>query len=59
MNIKSAQYLENEFKTGTNIAIKAIIDDVEMSVPLEPTNRHYDEILRQVADGTITIADAD
>jgi len=59
MNIKSAQYLENEFKTGTNIAIKAIIDDVEMSVPLEPTNRHYDEILRQVADGTITIAAAD
>jgi len=59
MNIKSAQYLENEFKTGTNISIKAIIDDVEMSVPLEPTNRHYDEILRQVADGTITIADAD
>jgi len=59
MNIKSAQYLENEFKTGTNISIKAIIDDVEMSVPLEPTNRHYDEILRQVADGTITIAAAD
>ena len=59
MNIKSAQYLENEFKTGTNISIKAIIDDVEMSVPLEPTNRHYDEILKQVADGTITIADAD
>ena len=59
MNIKSAQYLENEFKTGTNIAIKAIIDDVEMSVPLEPTNRHYDEILKQVAAGTLTIADAD
>jgi hypothetical protein len=45
MNIKSAQYLENEFKAGTNISIKAVIDDVEMSVPLDPNNRHYAAIL--------------
>ena len=54
MNIKSAQYLENEFKAGTNISIKAIIDDVEMSVPLDPANRHYAEILKQVDAGTLT-----
>jgi len=59
MNIKSAQYLENEFKTGTNIAIKASINDVEMSVPMDPANRHYDEILKQVEAGTLTIAAAD
>jgi hypothetical protein len=59
MNIKSAQYLENEFKAGTNISIKAIIDDVEMSVPLDPANRHYAEILKQVDAGTLTIAAAD
>jgi len=32
---------------------------VTMNVPLAPGNRHYDEIMRQVADGTLTIADAD
>ncbi len=45
MNIKSAQYLENEFKKGTNISIKANIDDVELTVPLDPDNRHYAAIL--------------
>jgi len=39
--------------------IKATIDGVEMFVPLDPANRHYAEILRQVAAGTLTIADAD
>ena len=58
MNIKSAQYLENEFKAGTNISIKAVIDDVEMSVPLDQGNRHYVAILKWVAEGN-TIAEAD
>lgn len=56
MNITSAQYLEIE---GKNSSIKATIDGVEMSVPLDPANRHYAEILRQVEAGTLTIADAD
>ena len=30
-----------------------------LSVPLVPGNRHYDEIMRQVAEGTLTIADAE
>jgi hypothetical protein len=30
-----------------------------MSVPLDPANRHYAEILKQVEAGTLTIADAD
>ena len=30
-----------------------------MSVPMDADNRHYAEILKQVADGTLTIADAD
>jgi len=56
MEITFAQYIANE---NTNIAIKATIDGVEMSVPLEPANRHYAEILRQVEAGTLTIADAE
>ena len=56
MNITSAQY---EATQDTNVGIKATIDGVEMSVPLATGNRHYDEIQRQVAAGTLTIQDAD
>jgi hypothetical protein len=55
MNITSAQY--NAFD-GANVSIQAIIDGITMSVPLDPQNRHYAEILRQVASGTLTIAEA-
>ena len=41
MNITSAQYVENEFNSGTNIAIKAVIDGETLHVPLDPDNRHY------------------
>ena len=35
------------------------IDGVESWVPMDQDNRHYAEILRQVAAGELTIADAD
>ena len=56
MNITSAQYF---VYMGNNTSIKATIDGQTMSVPLDPANRHYAEILRQVDAGTITIEDAD
>lgn len=40
-------------------SILATIDGTEVAVPLDPANRHYAEIQRQVAAGTLTIADAD
>ena len=39
--------------------IVATIDGVEMSVPIDPENRHYAEIKKQVDAGTLTIEDAD
>ena len=45
MNITSAQYVENEFNSGTNIAVKAVIDGETLHVPLDPANRHYAAIL--------------
>ena len=42
-----------------NTAVKVTINGVESWVPLDPDNRHYAEILRQVAAGELTIADAD
>ena len=57
MNITSAQYIVNI--QGNNASIKINIDGTEMSVPLDPANRHYAEIMRQVDAGDLTIADAD
>tara|TARA_R100001594_G_scaffold71299_1_gene105882 strand:- start:1039 stop:1203 length:165 start_codon:yes stop_codon:yes gene_type:complete len=54
MNISEAQYTTSE---------KNIIRIVEGSntrfVPVDPANRHYEEILEQVKAGTLTIKDAD
>jgi len=59
MTITSAQYFADTLGDGENISIKAIIDGVEMYVPLDPANRHYAEMMRQVEAGTLTIQDAD
>ena len=58
MNITSAQYVA-DLISGSNSSIKATIDNVEMSVPLDEANRHYAEIMRQVEAGTLTIQEAE
>ena len=56
-NITSAQNIVDP--EGNNTSIKATIDGTEMSVPLDPANRHYAEIMRQVEAGTLVVAEAD
>ena len=58
MIITNAQYVGDEIKEG-NQGITATINGQEMSVPLDPANTHYAEILKQVAAGDLTIAEAD
>ena len=58
MQITSAQYFTDPM-SGTNTSIRATIDGVEMTVPLDPANRHYAEIMRQVEAGTLTIQEAE
>ncbi len=58
MDITSAQYTRG-FNDIGNSSIKVVINGFEMSVPLDPANRHYAEILKQVEAGTLTIAEAD
>jgi len=58
MIITNAQY-RIDVISGDNASIEATIDGVEMSVPLVEGNRHYDEIMRQVNAGTLTIAEAE
>jgi hypothetical protein len=57
MKITSAQYTAN--LENINIGIKATIDGVELFLPLAVGNRHYDEIIRQVEAGTLTIQEAE
>ena len=59
MNITSAQYYNDQMIEGTPDGIFATIDGIEMSVPLDPANRHYAELMRQVEAGTLTIAEAE
>ena len=56
MNITSAQYVKNYEDVVTQV--KATIDGEVLHVPLDPANRHYAEIMRQVDAGELTIADA-
>jgi len=57
MLITNAKYTVNLL--NVNESVKATIDGVEMFVPMDTANRHYAEILKQVADKKITIAEAD
>jgi len=63
MNIESAKYISRvvdyEKDTKENCTIEAVISGSKMFVPLDPDNMYYAEILKQVADGDLTIADAD
>jgi len=57
MNITDAQYMR--YDEDSNVSISATIDGQVLAVPLDTTNRHYAEIMRQVEAGDLTIADAD
>ena len=56
--IENAQYQINP-ETNENSSISCTYNGVLTSVPLVVGNKHYDEIMRQVDAGTLTIADAD
>jgi len=58
MVIENAKYLKS-YNSDVNSTVIATIDSEEVSVPMDTANRHYAEILKQVADGDITIAEAD
>ena len=57
MIITNAKYLQS-LVVGVNNAVEATIDGEVLNVPLDTDNRHYAEILKQVADGDITIEEA-
>ena len=60
MNIASAQYISNI--DGEDTSIRLVLDNKtnsHYSVPLDPANRHYAEIMRQVEAGELVIQEAE
>ena len=61
MNIKSAKYVK-QLGADNNISISIKLVDkpnVDIGVPLDLDNADYQEILKQVKEGTLTIKDAE
>lgn len=61
MNITNAQYYRIlvDKDTYENTGVKATIDGQEMSVPLDPANRHYAAIVEWAKENGNTIEEAD
>ena len=57
INITSAKYVKDSL--GEITCIKIIVDEEQIIVPLVEGNRHYDETMRQVEAGQLTIEEAD
>ena len=57
MIITNAQYFKNTKEELDTV--KCSIDGVTMFIPLDPDNRHYAEILKQVKEGKLTIKEAE
>ena len=58
MKITNAKYIVDP-KTNQNNKINCNVNGEEVCVPLVPGNRHYDEIMRLVEAGELTIQDAE
>ena len=60
MKITNAQYKRSSTEDGTITCIKCEIDGVVNYVPISSLgNTDYEEIMRQVREGTLTIQDAE
>tara|TARA_R100000388_G_C7167328_1_gene122147 strand:- start:55 stop:249 length:195 start_codon:yes stop_codon:yes gene_type:complete len=61
MDIKSAKY-KKSIITGEIVCIYVLLNNdstISLSIPLDPANTDYAEIMRQVEAGILTIAPAD
>ena len=65
MEIKNAKYVtekhtdDNGEEEDIVVSVSCMIDGVGVTVPMDENNMHYAEILNQVEEKTLTIADAD
>ena len=59
IKIENAQYRKVFPDDSAPIEIRATVDGEVVSIPIDTNNRHYAEAMRQVAEGTLSKADAD
>ena len=62
MEYKNARYRKDPMDSNDKnpyITISAEVGDKFISIPCIVGNRHYDEVMKQVKAGTLTIKDAD
>ena len=59
MDIKEAQYYKSAMPNSPTYIKVTESKGKVLYVPLDPANRHYVEIQKQVKEGTLTIKDAD
>ena len=60
MNIKTAQYFKDITDKVSSIQVTLVDEpNLSVSVPLDPANTDYAEILKKVKEGTLTIKEAD
>lgn len=59
MDISSAEYYIGPNGEGNVGITVTTTDGIKINVPLDTNNSDYNEIMRQVAAGDLTIADAD
>jgi len=58
MEFKDAKYIKDVLYDRVD-TISVTFENEVIHVPMDKNNIHYAEILKQVADGDLTIADAD
>ena len=58
MEITNSKYNKSKL-TKENTSISCVIDGRHLCVPMSLGNTDYQEILRQVKEGTLTIKDAE
>jgi hypothetical protein len=56
MEISNAKYYE---ENGEKVCVTCALNGKNTAIPINPNNRHYAEILEQVKEGTLKIAEAD
>lgn len=61
MIIENAKYVKAPLDNpdNKNTAIKATINGVESWIPMDESNTDFAEILKLIAEGSLTIEDAD
>ena len=63
MEFKNAKYVKDymdaEKKTEPYITISCTVGGRILSIPCVVGNRYYDEVMKQVKEGTLTIKEAD